>query len=443
MTQKKQVYAFVPAKGTSERVENKNKRFLDGDMLYIKALKTLLKCKEIDKVFLDTDSEEMYTAVNYLPVTFMKRDASLANNKTDGHQLLLNEVRSYPQADIYVQLLCTSPFIKPETIDRAIQEVKKSAEYDSAVLMKKDKFYFWDEHQKPTYDINHIPNSKDLPQTLIESMGLYIIKKETALNTQRRFGDKPCLIFGDSEELIDVNTPEDLFFAQTYAKGVKQREISQFKLLKHFITSALLADVLDAFEIKYKKKCGGIINGFTCNIKNARLLGRASTIRLKKREENENISGIYDALEHYKYIGENDIIVVENELADYAYFGDINARLAIRAGAQGAIINGCTRDRLATQILDFPVFSKGYNSQDVRGKAVLDYINKPIQINGVKIFPQNLIFIDDCSMGVIYQEHEQEILDVILNNFLNEKGIIEDIVANKSIYEICRKRGNF
>lgn len=437
------VYAFVPAKGTSERVENKNKRFLDGDMLYVKALKTLLKCKEIDKVFLDTEAEEMYTAVNYLPITFMKRDPALANNKTDGHQMFINEVKSYPQADIYVQLLCTSPFIKPETIDNAIKILKNSNEYDSAVLMKKDKFYFWDKNQKPTYNINHIPNSKDLPETLIESMGLYISKKENALSTKRRFGNKPYLIFGSSEELIDVNTPEDLVFAQTYAKGVKQREISQFKLLKHFMTSALLSDILDTFEVKYKKKCGGIINGFTCNIKDDKLLGRASTIKLRKIKKGEDFNGIYNALEHYKYIGENDIIVVENELADYAYFGDINARLAIRAGAQGAIINGCTRDKLATQILNFPIFSRGYNSQDVRRKAVLDYINKPIKINGVKIFPQNLIFIDDCSMGVIYEEHEKEILEAILNNFLNEKGIIEDIVSNKSINDILKQRGNF
>ncbi|HIU86998.1 TPA: cytidyltransferase, partial [Candidatus Spyradomonas excrementavium] len=54
------VYAFVPAKGSSERVENKNMRYLDGERLYAKALKTLLNCKEIDKVFLDTESEEMY-----------------------------------------------------------------------------------------------------------------------------------------------------------------------------------------------------------------------------------------------------------------------------------------------------------------------------------------------------------------------------------------------
>ena len=61
----------------------------------------------------------------------------LANNKTDGYQMFMNEIRSYPDADIYVQLLCTSPFIKPETIDKAVKKLKESNEYDSAVLMKK------------------------------------------------------------------------------------------------------------------------------------------------------------------------------------------------------------------------------------------------------------------------------------------------------------------
>ena len=218
------VYAFVPAKGTSERIENKNMRLLDGDSLYARALKTLLNCREIDKVFLDTESEKMYELVDYLPITFMKRDPKLANNRTDGHKMFLNEVESYPDADIYVQLLCTSPFIHPETIDNAIRILKTSVEYDSAVLMKRDKFYLWTQNHKPIYDINHIPNSKDLPETLIESMGLYISRKDTVIKTRRRFGDNPYLIFGELEELIDVNNPEDLKFAQTYAMGLKQKK---------------------------------------------------------------------------------------------------------------------------------------------------------------------------------------------------------------------------
>ncbi len=437
------VYAFVPAKGTSERIQNKNKRILDGEMLYVKALKTLLKCREIDKVFLDTESEEMYDAVSYLPITFMKRDINLANNKTDGHQMFLNEIKSFPDADIYVQLLCTSPFIKSETIDNAIKILKKQTKYDSAILMKKDKFYFWNEKNKPEYDINHIPNSKDLPETLIESMGLYISKKETALKTNRRFGNKPYFIFGNLEELIDVNNPEDLEFAQTYAKGIKQNEISNFRLIKHFMTSALLSDILDDFKHKNKSIGGGVLNGFCCNVSNNKLLGRASTIRLRELKANEDFNGIYKALEHYNFIGENDIICVENELSDYAYFGDLNARLAIRAGAQGAVINGVTRDKKATELLEFPIFSKGYNSQDVRRRATLDYINKPIKFNGITINPRDLVFVDDCSFVVIYQKYEKEILNMIFDKFINEKNIVEDIIKYKNTNEIINIRGNF
>ena len=177
---------------------------------------------EAPYLYPDTESQEMYDMADYLPITFMKRDPALANNKTDGHQMFMNEVNNYSDADIYVQLLCTSPFIHPETIDNAIRRLKSSDKYDSAILMKKDKFYFWKDG-KPTYDINHIPNSKDLPETIIESMGLYIHKKDSALKTQKRYGEKPLLIFGSQEELIDVNTPEDLAFAEVYAKGQKKR----------------------------------------------------------------------------------------------------------------------------------------------------------------------------------------------------------------------------
>lgn len=54
------VYAFVPAKGSSERVANKNMRFLDGHRLFVYALKTPLRCKEIARGFLGTESEGMF-----------------------------------------------------------------------------------------------------------------------------------------------------------------------------------------------------------------------------------------------------------------------------------------------------------------------------------------------------------------------------------------------
>lgn len=436
------VYAFVPAKGTSERIENKNMRFLDGERLYTKALKTLLQCKEIDKVFLDTESEEMFKLVDYLPINFMKRDPKLANNKTDGHKMFLNEVETFPDADIYVQLLCTSPFIKPETIDNAIKILKNNSDYDSAILMKKDKFYFWNNF-KPSYDINHIPNSKDLPETIIESMGLYISTKKSALKTRRRYGDKPYLIYGSLEELIDVNNKEDLEFAQTYAKGKKREENQSLELIKHLVTSPILSDILDDLYYETNIKHGCVINNWKCNLSNTKLLGRASTLRLRALEENEDFYGIYEALKSYKEISENNIIVVENELNQFAYFGDLNARLAIRAGASGAIIDGATRDLKQTQALNFPVFCKGYNAVDVRKRATLDYMNKPIKINNEIVSPGDLIFIDECSMVIIYKITEKNVLTKILNVLENETNISHDILKNYDTEIILKNHGVF
>lgn len=436
------VYAFVPAKGTSERVENKNMRFLDGERLYIRALKTLLKCKEIDQVFLDTESEEMYKLCDYLPIKFMKRNSSLANNKTDGHKMFMNEINTFPDADIYVQLLCTSPFINPKTIDDAIIKIKESSEYDSAILMKKDKFYFW-ENNKPKYNINYIPNSKDLPETLIESMGLYIHKKNSALKLQRRYGDNPLLVFGTLEELIDVNNPEDLEFAETFAKGKRSSENKTLNLIKHFVSSSALSDLLDDMRLEKNHICGAVFPNWKCNLSNQKIFGRANTLKLRKLKQGEDFRGIYKALDSYSGIAENNVIVVENEVKEYAYFGGLNAHLAVRAGASATVIDGATRDLKETQALNYPVYARNYNSADVRHRATTDYINKPIKIDGICINPGDLIFIDECSMVVIYQEYEKEIIERVLKTFKTERQIAINIVEQSNVKEICDKYGAF
>ena len=105
--------AFVPAKGESNRISNKNTVILDGEHLFKRKLRQLLACPEIDAVYLDTESDRIIELASDLPVKVLKRDAKLASNKTDGHELFANEAARV-EADIYIQCLCTSPFITPE-----------------------------------------------------------------------------------------------------------------------------------------------------------------------------------------------------------------------------------------------------------------------------------------------------------------------------------------
>ena len=134
------VVAFLPAKGTSSRVDNKNIKLLDGKPLFLHSLEKLTECEFIDEVYLDTESDDIIELASEVDCKVLKRDPSLANNKTDGHQLFMNEVHQV-EADIYIQILCTSPFIEKETLRQGVHQLIESAEHDSAVLVSEERQY--------------------------------------------------------------------------------------------------------------------------------------------------------------------------------------------------------------------------------------------------------------------------------------------------------------
>jgi len=60
------IIAFLPAKGTSSRIKNKNIRFLNGKPLFLHTLEKLISCNFIDEVYLDSDSNEIFNLASEL-----------------------------------------------------------------------------------------------------------------------------------------------------------------------------------------------------------------------------------------------------------------------------------------------------------------------------------------------------------------------------------------
>jgi len=186
------VVAFVPAKGSSERVPSKNMRVLDGEHLFKRKLKQLLACKRIDEVWLDTDSDAMISLVADLPVKILRRDPMLASNRRDGHEMFANECRYVPDADIVIQALCTAPFITEDTVSKVLDMLLAESRYDSLVAARGQKFYSWTDG-KPDYGYDRVPNSVDLPKTMAESMSLYMVKATAETFPHKRFGNSTLL----------------------------------------------------------------------------------------------------------------------------------------------------------------------------------------------------------------------------------------------------------
>lgn len=64
-------------------------------------------------------------------------------------------------------------------------------------------------------------------------------------------------------------------------------------------------------------------------------------------------------------------------------------------------------------------------------------------MQGTQVHPGDLIFADESSVVVIYQKYEKEVIKRVLETFINEKNIINDILEKKEISQIVNERGAF
>ena len=430
------VVAFVPAKGSSNRVPNKNTRIFNGEPFFLFTVRKLLNCDFIDEVYVDSEDQQILSHAIRVGARPLPRDPALASNKTDGHQLFFNEVRQV-EADIYIQHLCTSPFVKEETILRAIQVLNENAAFDSVVLGAKNKYYRW-EGNKPLYDMEHIPNSVDLPDDISEAMALYVVRRDAALTLKRRIGNTPHMIFGDPMELIDINTEEDMALARVVGAGILADQEKKLRVIGRFLSSPLLSDVADELGLKCV-----LAPEYFPNIAGVRIFGRARTLHIREATECDPPDSIYEALKSYSQVVSNDVIVVRNERPDLAYFGDLNMSLAIRSGAVGAIIAGVTRDTHSTAISGFPVYAKGRYCRDIKGKGAVQSINEPIEIDGIVIHPNDLVFADEDGIVVIPHRHETEMIGLALEKMSNEKSIVADVCKDAKVESLIQKYGFF
>ena len=428
--------AFLPAKGSSNRIPNKNTMLLDGEPMFLRSLKKLASCKSIDEVYLDTESTEIIESASEVRCKVLRRDVSLASNSTDGNQLFLNQVQ-HTDADICVQLLCTSPFIRPETIERAISVMRDNPSHDSVVAVRKEKQYRWSDG-RPDYDIAHIPNSVDLDETVVESMGLYVMRREAAFRLGRRIGDRPYLLEIDPMEAIDVNWPQDFELANLIAVGLREQERRLFQNIKLLLSSASLSDILDDMGIN-----GVLSKEFHLNVPNQKIFGRAKTMQIDLCPDDDDFTKIYDSLNLYDHVVSNDIVVVANKIPDYAFFGELNANLAVRAGAIGAIIDGVTRDTRETSDMGFPVFAKGNYCKDTRKRGIVTSRNKTVIIDGISVHKDDLIFGDKDGIVVIPKMYEREVIERALESLKKERLILIDVAQGVETSELVQRYGLF
>lgn len=200
-----------------------------------------------------------------------------------------------------------------------------------------------------------------------------------------------------------------------------------FKTMREKLTSSLLGDVLDVLGFQQQFLPPQIRALGPNNI----LAGRAMPVLEADYVSSDKAFGsgpfshapfglMFEALDSLR---PNDVYLATGSSPKYALWGGLMTLRAQRLGAAGAVLNGYSRDTLEILSTSFPVFSLGGYAQDQapRGK-VIDY-RVPVEIEGVRISPGDIVFGDIDGVVIVPSTVEEEVIKRAL-----EKGTTEDDV---------------
>lgn len=114
---------------------------------------------------------------------------------------------------------------------------------------------------------------------------------------------------------------------------------------------------------------------------------------------------MFEALDSLR---EDEVYICSGASHRYALWGGLMSTRAIKLGAAGAVVDGYSRDTNEIESLNFPTFSIGTYAQDQgpRGKVV-DY-RVPIEFNGIRVNPGDIVYGDRDGVLIIPQEVEEE-----------------------------------
>jgi N-acylneuraminate cytidylyltransferase len=219
----KTITAVIPIRKDSQRVKNKNLRSFAGTNLLSIKIETLKKTKGINRIIVNTDSDEAINIAKIMNIDYHKREDYYASSQCSGSEFF-EHLGKVTETDIFAYCPVTSPFIRTETMEKAITMYIEDNEHDCLSTVSLIKEFLWLDDEAINYDPQNAPNSQNLPNIEALNFGFTLIKKDLLIKYRNIIGKKPMFIRTSDIESIDIDTPLDFYIAeQIYIKTVLEK----------------------------------------------------------------------------------------------------------------------------------------------------------------------------------------------------------------------------
>jgi len=211
--------AFIPVRGGSKSIPQKNIKMFCGRPLVFWCLDALQKSDGIDQIFVATDCEEIKRVVNdfkFSKVTVYDRRDEHAQDHSSTEDVMLeflNE-RHFEETDLFLLVQATSPLTETADFDRAL-EILKSEKSESLLTCVRTKSFFWGDDGAPiNYEYLRRPRRQDFDGTLVENGAFYINTVGSVMRDKNRLSGKVSIYEMENFKAVEIDEPDDWMIAE-------------------------------------------------------------------------------------------------------------------------------------------------------------------------------------------------------------------------------------
>lgn len=220
------ILIVIPARGGSKGIPRKNLRPLNGVPLIGYSIQTALKSKFKPDVVVSSEDEEILFVAGKLGAQTHRRDPSYSQDVTPLDPVIYSAMVDTEKAksisyDIVITMQPTSPLLKTQTLDRAIEFFIAHPEFETVISGKDDTHLTWS-----FKDEKYVPNfSKRLNRQLLtptfKETGGFFISRRNIVELNSRIGKSVSLFPLPAGEDIDIDTFEHWNLCEYFLKRKK------------------------------------------------------------------------------------------------------------------------------------------------------------------------------------------------------------------------------
>lgn len=212
------VLVIIPARGGSKGIPRKNVRLMVEKPLISYSIENAINSLYNLDVVVSTDDDEIARIASSYGAKVIIRPEDLANDSVTLDPVIfhaMNEMEKEQnvQYDIVITMQPTSPLLKRETLDAAIEYFINN-NFDTVLSGINKPHLSWTEKEGkiiPAYEKRL--NRQYLPKNLMET-GAFFISKREFVKDHSRFGPNVSIYEVSENEAIDIDTPQDWWIAE-------------------------------------------------------------------------------------------------------------------------------------------------------------------------------------------------------------------------------------